>query len=121
MTDTVPLTVLAMYAQGLLTSVATERGSLPTATSWSLVRSLSSPIWKKETVSVSVLTATSLRRSAVISIGLDLSARVGWHWQASLQISPAWQPVALPSHASPSPGSTTASPHTEVAALKFSG
>ena len=77
-----------MYAHGLLTSVATERGSWPTATSWSLVRSLSSPIWKKEAVSVSVLTATSLRPSAVISIGLDLSARVGWHWHWSLQTSP---------------------------------
>src|SRR5262249_44581144 len=120
-TDTVPLTVLAMYAHGLLVSVATERGSLPTATSCSLVSSLSSPIWKNDTVSVSVLTATSLRPSAVISIGLDLSARVGWHCERTLQCAPAWQPAALPSHASPLPVSMTPSPHTEVAALKCAG
>src|SRR5262249_48619473 len=87
----------------------------------SLVSSLSSPIWKNDTVSVSVLTATSLRPSAVISIGLDLSARVGWHWQAPLQISPAWQPVALPSHASPLPVSMTPSPPTPVAAHRGRG
>src|SRR5262249_43488589 len=121
MTDTVPLTVLAMYAHGLVTRVATERGSFPTGTSCSFVRSPSSPIWKNDAVSVSVLTATSLRPSGVISTGLDLSARVARHWQALLQASPAWQPVALPSHASPSRESMTPSPHTEAPALKFSG
>src|SRR5262249_61014312 len=68
-----------------------------------------------------VLAGTDLGPSAVIAIGLDLSARVGWHWQAPLQISPSWQPVALPSHASPLPVSMTPSPHPEVAALKCAG
>src|SRR5215468_6090299 len=121
MTETVPLTVLATYAQGLLTSVATERGSFPTATSCSLVRDPSAAIWKNDTESASVLTATTFWPSGVISIGLDLSARVGRHWQALLHASPAWQPVALPSHASPGPGSTTPSPQTEAAAVKFAG
>src|SRR5262245_46014107 len=116
MTDTVPLTVLAMYAHGLLTSVATERGSWPTRTSCCLVRRPSLPIAKTDAVSVSVLTATIFCPSAVISMGLDLSARVGWHWQSALQISPVPQPVALPSHSSPRAVSTIPSPHTGPAA-----
>src|SRR5262249_31031092 len=121
MTETVPLTVLAMYAHGLLTRVATERGSRPTRTSCCLVRRPSLPISKIDAVSVSVLAATSFRPSAVISMGLDLSARVGWHRQSALQISPVPQPVAPPSHVSPRPGSMTPSPHTELAAVNGTG
>ncbi len=68
-----------------------------------------------------MLTATTFWPSGVISIGLDLSARVGRHWQALLHASPAWQPVALPSHDSPVPGSTTPSPQTEAVAVKSAG
>src|SRR5262249_4029810 len=121
MTETVPLTVLAMYAHGLLTRVATERGSRPTRTSCCLVRRPSLPLSKSAAVSVSVLAATSFRPSAVISMGLDLSARVDWHWQSALQPPPVPQLVALPSHASPRPGSMTPSPHTELAVVNVTG
>src|SRR5262245_59272542 len=127
MTDTVPLTVLAMYAHGLLTRIATDRGSFPTGTSCSLVRRPSLPTWKNVTVLASVLTATIFRPSGLISIGLDLSARGvgcwggGWHLQAGSHTSAVCQAVALLSHCSPSPVSTTPSPQTDVAAVKCAG
>src|SRR6185369_8776171 len=62
--------------------------------------------------------ATSFRPSPVRSIGLDLLLVTCTHVHVGVQPCPSSQPVALPSHASPLPTSTTPSPHVEIVATK---
>ena len=59
-----PLTALATYAQGLFSNVVTERGSWPTAISCALLSNPLASTSKNDTVSVSVLAATTFTPSA---------------------------------------------------------
>ena len=91
-TDTVPLALLATYARGFRSSVATERGSSPTGSSFSLVSCPLPATLNTDTVSVSVLAATTLVPSAVMAIGPDLLLPTGCRLLALASVSVAVPP-----------------------------